>query len=643
MRNCIVFIVVLLILLGISSCNKYTYKFSSTSSGTFPEGFSSEYIIVSEGDGMVTIPFYLHHKTIEDLDITLVSGGPTIGATEGVDFEMNNIIVSEVRPSLIKYDIQLIIKDNFQAQSDRFFQLKVNGKFSKENFKKSIIVFIKDNDHNFIKKGIVGLEYLSSYKMEEPGQTEFLTYSPETNHLFVIGEDKVLSKISIRKNNSLQNQLIASIDLNSEGIPSSVEFIDGFLLVTIDKNFQKRGEVLLIDEKLNILDRKEVGHSPVNIAYSKGSNIIAIPCKGYPAPDYSIDPAGAIAIVKINKEQMFFEQIDLITFERSNLSRNKLSRNGVRIKGPFASIAQDLEPQSATFFDENKLIVNFQENNAYGIIDLSGKTLDTLISYKWVNHAESGFGFDAQVNITQPLIINWPVQSLLQPSDICQYSINGQQYLITANSGKPRQYELYNETTIFSDLNPRASEENLTKLMEFNTELMLGNLIISNADGDIDRDGYIDRVVKFGSRSISIFNLSSNERIWDSGEQIERRISSDPNWRAIFNADYSSNTSKTTSAFKGVKPTKIICKEIKGRQIVFALLENFGGVAVFDVTNPENSHIIDFQNSRYHLDLGGDLKPTDLLFIDSINSGLDYDLLVIANSESGSLSFYKIL
>src|SRR5690606_36881008 len=131
-------------------------------------------------------------------------------------------------------------------------------------------------------------------------------------------------------------------------------------------------------------------------------------------------------------------------------------------------------------------------------------------------------------------------------------------------------------------------------------------------------------------------------RIWDSGEQIERRISSDPDCRTIFNADYTSNTSKSTSSSTGVMPTKIMCKEINGRHLVFTILENFGGVAVFDVTDPENGQIIDFKNSRYHLDLGGDLKPTDLMFIDSAESGLDYDLLILANNGSGSLSFYKI-
>lgn len=625
------------------SCNRYKYKFSSTSSGTFPEGFSSDYVIVSESDGTIRIPFYLHHKTIQDLDITLESAGPGIGAKEGVDFELRNIIVGEIRPSLLKYDIEIGIKNNFIPQPDRFFQLVVNGKFAKTNFKKSIVIFIKDDDHYLQESAAAGITYLNSVKISEGQSLVKVAYSPETNHLYGLGEDNSIVKMSFPKSRRVSVTAEQTFIPDKAGKASGLIFFEGFLIVTIDNGYQKKGEILLLDENLSLLDRKETGFSPKNPVSSPGRNLIAVPCKGYPAPDYSIDPLGSVVLFEVDREKGVFEKWKQINFTESNLSRNRLTRNGVRIKGPFASIAQDLEPQSLDFLSDNsKLVVNFQENNCFGIVDLETLKLDTLYSFRSIDHAEAGSGFDAQRNILQPLIINWPVHSLLQPDDFCVCRLKGEEYIVTANSGRPRQYDLYNETKLFSALNPRASDEDLTRLMEFNNELMLGDLIISNVDGDTDLDGYIDRVVKFGSRSISIFNVNNGRRVWDSGEQIERQISVNPTWKSIFNADFLSNTAKSTSSFLGVKPSRIICKETRGKVIAFVLLENFGGVAVFDISEPGKGQIIGYENSRQYLDIGGDLRPADLVYIESRNSGFDYDILVVANKESGSLSFYQV-
>lgn len=643
MRYLIIIGTVLLLVSGLVSCNKYKYKFSSTSSGTFPEGFSSDYVIVSESDGIVKVPFYLHHKTIEDLDITVESGGPGIGAKEGIDFELSNIVVGEIRPSLLKYDIEIRIKNNFVPQADRFFQLVVNGKFAKTNFKKSIVVFIKDDDHYLFESGDLKINYVNSVKISEEGSLSRIAYSPETNYLYGIGENMTIAKVSLAKSIRKRAVVEQTLVLNNGGKASGIIVHKGFLIVTIDHSYQRKGEILLLDENLSILDRKETGFSPKNPVFSSFESLVAVPCKGSPAPDYSIDPLGSVSLFEINTEKGILENGKQINFVETILSRNRLTKNGIRIKGPFASIAQDLEPQSLSFISNSrKLLINFQENNCFGIVDLETTKLDTLYSFRTINHAEAGFGFDAQRNILQPLIINWPVHSLLQPGDFCLCNLKGEDYIITANSGNPRQYDLYNETKLFSALNPRASEEDLTRLMKFNNDLMLGDLIISNADGDTDLDGYIDRVVKFGSRSISIFNLNTGRRVWDSGEQIERQIAVNPLWKSIFNADYLSNTAKSTSSFLGVKPSRIICKKIKDKTIAFVILENFGGVAIFDVSEPEKGQIITYENSRSYLSAGGDLQPTDLTYIESTDSGMEKDILVIANKESGSLSFYQI-
>jgi hypothetical protein len=100
--------------------------------------------------------------------------------------------------------------------------------------------------------------------------------------------------------------------------------------------------------------------------------------EGEPNDDYSVDPEGSITIVDISAgvENITQAQVKQVSFAALN---DAALTDSIRIFGPDASVAQDLEPEYiAVAPDSATAWVTLQENNALAVVDIAAGEVVTV-------------------------------------------------------------------------------------------------------------------------------------------------------------------------------------------------------------------------------------------------------------------------
>jgi hypothetical protein len=181
---------------------------------------------------------------------------------------------------------------------------------------------------------------------------------------------------------------------------------------------------------------------------------------------------------------------------------------------------------------------------------------------------------------------------------------------------------------------------------------------ITQQYGDIDGDGKIDRLMTFGGRSFSIWNMESETLIFDSGSDFERITAE--KYGKQFNQSHNKLKNEDRSDNKGPEPEAITTGVINGQTYVFIGLERMGGIMVYNISNPSNSTFVQYLNNRdltvnpndnkdingdgikeYQID-AGDLGPEGFKFVEAKDSPTNTPILIVGNEVSGTTSFYTI-
>jgi 2',3'-cyclic-nucleotide 2'-phosphodiesterase/3'-nucleotidase/5'-nucleotidase len=173
--------------------------------------------------------------------------------------------------------------------------------------------------------------------------------------------------------------------------------------------------------------------------------------EGEPSDDYTTDPEGSVSIIDVSAGAANITQDSVCTADFRGFNDAELDP-GIRIFGPNASVAQDLEPEYVTASDDStRAWVTLQENNALAILDLEDCQVMDLVALGFKDHNLPGNGLDASdvdgINIT-----SWPVQGMYQPDGIASYRFQGATYRITANEGDSRDYPGFSEEAQVADL-----------------------------------------------------------------------------------------------------------------------------------------------------------------------------------------------
>jgi hypothetical protein len=311
----------------------------------------------------------------------------------------------------------------------------------------------------------------------------------------------------------------------------------------------------------------------------------------------------------------------------------------VRIYGPGASVAQDLEPEYvAVSPDSSTAFVTLQENNALAIIDIAAGEVTGILSLGFKDHSVEGNALDLSNEDGAINIANWPVLGMYQPDAVAAYEVDGALYLITANEGDAREEGEIAEMTLDAEAFPNAAE-----LQE---EANVGKLEATTASGDTDGDSDYDVIYAPGARSFTIWSAVDGSIVFDSGDQLER-ITAEM-YPEEFNSDNAENgTFDDRSDNKGPEPEGIALGVIGERTYAFIGLETIGGVIVYDISDPAAPAYVTYVNNR---DFAGDaeagtaldLGPEGLEFVPAESSATGAPLLIVANEVSGSTTVYEI-
>lgn len=476
---------------------------------------------------------------------------------------------------------------------------------------------------------------------------EISAFDPSTNRIFTVAGNAI-EYYTLSSTGTLSAPTAISYGLTlgvgETALPNSVAVKNGVLAfgfaIVGANNAQQPGKVAFYNPNtLAYISDVTVGYLPDMIAFSPDGNKILTANEGEPNSynqGTSFDPEGSVSIIDISAG-IASATVTTASFTSFNTQMATLKAAGVRIFGPNATVAQDLEPEYISFVDNATAAVTLQENNAVAMIDIATSTITSILPLGVKDHNLSGNGFDASDrDLTSSTgrinIQNWPVKGMYMPDAMASFTSGGNTYFITANEGDSRDYTGFSEevrvgaaaygldTTVF----PNATT------LKLNANL--GRLQLSNASGNTDADAQFEEIHALGSRSFSIWN-SSFGQVFDSGDQLEQITAT--NSPSLFNSEGLAATFDGRSDNKGPEPEAVATGMVNGVQYAFVGTERSGDVFVYDITNPTAPVF------KQYINTPADLGVEGLLFISATESPTGYALLVSSAEVSKTVSVYE--
>ena len=462
------------------------------------------------------------------------------------------------------------------------------------------------------------------------GYAEIVTYDSDSNTAFYVNAvDSSVDMISLTDPSS--PTMLQRIDVSSYGEPNSIAINNGVVAMAVANGADDmaNGYILTYSTNGTFLNSYTAGVLPDMITFTHSGEYILSANEGQPNDDYDIDPEGSVTVVEVATGTV--TQIDFTSF---NNDRQTLIDEGVRLYANpgFSTVAQDLEPEYITVStDDSTAYVIFQENNAFGMIDLGTMTLSSIVALGTKDYSEGCYDFsdkDGGVVLT----CGAPVSSMYMPDAISLFNADGEDYILTANEGDSREYEgdnsewtdegraddLVLNATHWAEMGYDSQDQ--SDLLEKEN---LGRLKVSLVDGDHDGDGQVEEIVGFGARSMSIWN-SNGELVFDTGDDLTM-ITQNYN-------EYLNPYTASRNDDKGSEPEGITSGTYGDRTYAFLGLERAGGIAIYDITNPTNAHFDQYLTFADHV------SPEGVTFVPSSESPTNQPLLLIANEVSGTIA-----
>lgn len=481
------------------------------------------------------------------------------------------------------------------------------------------------------------IEKLTTYTEECGGEescTEISAFDESSSRVFVTNAaEEQLRILSLDNSNTLQEFQV--IDL--PGGPNSVAYNNGIVAVAVEAdNKTDNGSVILFQYDENLgeytqYDVLSVGALPDMLTFSPDGNYLLVANEGEPNDDYTIDPVGSVSVIHTNDWS-----VHPATFDAFNDAKLK----DVRIFGPGASVAQDVEPEYITVSqDSSTAWISLQENNALAKLDIASATITDIYGLGYKLHRLKKNAFDASNKDDAINIQTWPTYGMYMPDAIASYQRDDATFIITANEGDARDYDGYSEEARVKDLvlDPKA----FPNAEELQQDENLGRLKTTMAQGDIDGDEDFDRIYSYGARSFSIWN-ANGKQVYDSGSDFERAqaatVESEANPLLYFNSDEPGEDEENRSDDKGPEPESVVVGELAGETYAFIGTERTSDIFIYKLSNPHKPEavgFIDLDNVEGTPDVG----PEGLLYIErDANTGW----LLVTNEISNTVSLYEI-
>ncbi|MGF1515388.1 MAG: choice-of-anchor I family protein, partial [Elainellaceae cyanobacterium] len=279
-------------------------------------------------------------------------------------------------------------------------------------------------------------------------------YEPASQRLLVVNQStQAIDVVSL--SDPADPFLLFSIDAAAFGaVPNSIAVSStGLIAAAIEgATPQAPGTVAFFDNLGTPLGTVPVGATPSMLTFTPDGSRLLVANSGEPTDDYTLDPGGSISIIDLTAGPQA-ATLQEAGFGAFNDQREALIASGVRIFGPNALVAQDLEPESITISEDAlTAYITLQENNALAVLDIATATVTDILPLGTQDHSIAGneadlSDLDGAINIATA-----PVQGLYQPGAIASYVVEGETFLVLANEGASRVFSGFNEAATINQL-----------------------------------------------------------------------------------------------------------------------------------------------------------------------------------------------
>lgn len=233
------------------------------------------------------------------------------------------------------------------------------------------------------------LDLLGTYAtgLFDEGAAEIVAYDPQTQRLFFTNaEANNVGILSIADPATPTQVNTIDMSIYGDGI-NSLDISNGILAVAVqDAATDGNGSVILFNTATSaFIAEYTVGVLPDMITFTPDGTKILTANEGEPSDDYLTDPEGSVSIIDISGGADV-GSVTTVGFTDYNDRRAELLNQGVRIFGPNATVAQDLEPEYITVAD-SLAYVSLQENNAVAIINVNTATVVDIKALGFKDHS----------------------------------------------------------------------------------------------------------------------------------------------------------------------------------------------------------------------------------------------------------------
>ncbi len=451
------------------------------------------------------------------------------------------------------------------------------------------------------------------------GAAEITAYDPTTKKLFVVSNDTDSRVDVVDLHDPANPTLLETIDITPYGGgANSVAVSNGLLAVAVEADpAQNPGLVVFFStDNLHKVRQVTVGALPDMVTFSLNGKYVLSANEGEPSDDYDVDPLGTVSIIDLDQDYA----VTTLDFSGFAGQQAALEAGGLRIFGPGASLAQDVEPEYVAVSEDSKHAwVSLQENNGLARINLETKTISAIFPLGFKDYSLPENAIDVSDRDNQIQLNSWPVFGMYQPDAIAAYGVDGVSYVVTANEGDARDYDGFSEEARIDDLTLDA--EAFPDAETLQQEDQLGRLEITTTLGDTDGDGDYDQLYSYGARSFSIWDGATGAQIYDSGNEVEQQI--------IDAQRYEDSRSDA----KGAEPEGVVVGKVGERVIAFIGLERVDAVVIYDVTNP-------YQPQFLQTLLSGD-APEGLVFVSADDSPNGRSLFIVSSEGDGVVKLFQ--
>ena len=402
----------------------------------------------------------------------------------------------------------------------------------------------------------------------------------------------------------------------------------------------------------SILKTLDVGYHPDSVTMTPDGTKLLVANEGeyVAAVESTFARPGSVSVVNLSGitnaaglSALTSSNVNTYDFSAGNLGSgvslqgvrdNTLATNNATTSAGFASIeAEYIAPTN------DKAYVTLQENNAIAVLDLASGKYEAIHKLGTITQTVDASDKDGASN-GKLIAIDDTLKGLPMPDTMVLFTKNGTALLATANEGDGR-----------GDDGDFATGSSLTANMTAAvaataTNTGIGALKLLKDQGQ-DADGKIADPTMLGTRSFSLWNATTGERVFDSGSAIEQFVASnDP---TVFNTnDGVASKWDTRSDDKGPEPEALAFGRIDGKDYIFVGAERQNGIFQFDITDLNNVSIVGYFNAiTSSADSGGSfISPESILFLDAASNPSGKNLLVVGfegTGTNGSVGVFEVV